>query len=238
MSVSKGVVIYGQSRITYRVREVDRKTLAIEVHPDQRVEVRAPLHCDGEEIRRRVRKRAAWIQRQQDFFRSFEPRSPVRHYVSGETHAYLGRRYRLKWQLADREGVKLDGGFLRVSMPGNASTEQARRLLRSWYRERAIEVFSKELEVCWNSFETMGVPKPELHIRWMNRRWGSLSPRGRLTLNTELVQAPRECIAYVITHELCHLRHPHHGPGFWKQLDRVMPDWAARKRKLEEKMAM
>ena len=46
-----------------------------------------------------------------------------------------------------------------------------------------------------------------------------------------------DTIDYVIVHELCHMAEPHHGAAFYRLLDRVMPDWAGRKGRLEERMA-
>ena len=68
----------------------------------------------------------------------------------------------------------------------------------------------------------------------MRTRWGSLSLRGTLTLNIALIQTPRECLEYVITHELCHLLHRNHGPKFYRLLEELVPDWARRKQKLEQ----
>jgi predicted metal-dependent hydrolase len=59
----------------------------------------------------------------------------------------------------------------------------------------------------------------------------------KLILNRWLVRASVDAIDYVITHELCHIQHNHHGPEFYKLLDRVMPDWQKRKSKLERQMA-
>lgn len=67
----------------------------------------------------------------------------------------------------------------------------------------------------------------------MKTRWGSLSRAGTMTLNVALIQTPRPCIEYVITHELCHVRERNHGAGFYKLLKKVMPDWEKRKKRLE-----
>lgn len=237
MTAQVDSIEFGRERIRYRITESDRTTLAIEVHPDRCVEVKAPRETDPKQVRERVRRRAGWILRQQDFFLSYEPRTPVRYYISGETHSYLGRRYRLKWRLASTEGVKLSGKYLLVSMPQNQTAEHARSLVDKWLRMRALDIFPKRVTVCWAPFERWGLEVPPLTVRWMTHRWGSLSANGRLTLNTELIRAPRECIDYVITHECCHLLHPDHGAGFWKLLLQVMPDGERRKKKLEEWMA-
>ena len=70
----------------------------------------------------------------------------------------------------------------------------------------------------------------------MKTRWGSLSSKGNLTLNTKLILAPRECIDYVLTHELCHLAHKNHGPDFYRLLERTMPGWEKYKTKLERSL--
>ncbi len=71
-----------------------------------------------------------------------------------------------------------------------------------------------------------------LRIQKMTSRWGSCSDKGRILLNLELIKAPRDYTDYVITHELCHLKEKHHGPRFWKLLEKLMPDYEQRRKKL------
>ena len=80
-------------------------------------------------------------------------------------------------------------------------------------------------------------PPKGLIVRQLRQRWGSMSPASRLLLNRRLIEAPIDAIDYVITHELCHIAVPHHGPEFFELLDRVLPDWEKRKHRLEQKMA-
>jgi len=108
-----------------------------------------------------------------------------------------------------------------------------RERLESWYREKAWEKFPEIFEQCIAQFRRMGLEHPKLRIRRMRKRWGSLSKRGTLTLNLKLILAPKECIEYVITHELCHLKFHDHSVGFYKMLGRIMPDWERRKKRLE-----
>ena len=67
----------------------------------------------------------------------------------------------------------------------------------------------------------------------MEKRWGSMTPAGRLTLNLDLIRMPTPAIDYVLAHELAHRIEHHHGAAFWRLLERVMPDWQERKSALE-----
>ena len=76
-----------------------------------------------------------------------------------------------------------------------------------------------------------------IYIQEMGNRWGSCTPKGKIILNTELIKAPKPCIEYVITHELCHLLHHDHTKAFFELLEAEMPDWKRWKNKLEKFMA-
>ena len=224
---------YGSRRIAYTLRHADRSTLAISVLPDGTVDVVAPLGTVLEDVQVRVSRRARWILGQQHYFEQFRPRTPERRYVSGETHLYLGRQYRLKVVCGERESVKLVAGRFLVDVTQSGEPGRVRAILEAWYREKARERLSERFEICWQLFSQHHVVPPRMQVRRMRSRWGSLSPSGTLTLNLDLVRAPRDCIDYVILHELCHLEHADHGPGFQARLEQVMPDWQRRKHRLE-----
>jgi predicted metal-dependent hydrolase len=232
MKTMTGTLTYGTDRIHYEVRFLaSRQTLAIEVHPDSRVLVRAPLDCPPSVINERVQRRARWISRQLAEFEHYRPRTPARQYVNGESHLYLGRQYRLKLVPGDAASIKLTRGQLLVTLPGEPDPARVRALLHRWYLDRARTVFTEVLDASLPHFK--GVEQPRLIVRTMQSRWGSLSRAGTMTLNVNLVRAPRPCIEYVVTHELCHTRHRHHDARFFKLLGQVMPDWEQRKQRLE-----
>jgi len=206
--------------------------MEIAVHPDKSVIVKAPLGSDSEEVVRRVRKRAGWIHRQMLYFEQFESKTPPRRYVSGESHLYLGRKYRLKIRRATISQVLLKSGYFHIQSP-NLSQGHIQELLEEWYLQKASTCFQAVFHLVWEKFKKNTVAKPSLKIRKMKARWGSLSTNGQLTINPDLIKAPKECIEYVMIHELCHLSHIHHDSNFYKLLDRRLPDWVQRKHKLE-----
>jgi len=233
MNGTRCCIIYGREDIHFDVLFVNRKSMEIAVHPDSRVVVKAPVGTDIVDIKARLIKRARWIKRQIAYFGQFAPRTPARRYVGGESHLYLGRQYRLKIMAGGINQVKLVRGYFRISVNGSPAPERVKRLLDKWYANKARERFQEVLHRCLPGFERFGVTAPKLMIRRMKTRWGSLSPNGTLTLNVELIRAPKECLEYVITHELCHLKHQQHDAAFYRLLEQHMPDWERRKHKLE-----
>ena len=227
-----GTLTYGTDTIQYEVRFLaTRQTLGIEVHPDSRVLIRAPLNCPQTLIAERVQKRARWISRQLAEFNRYRPRTPERQYLNGESHLYLGRQYRLKLVSGDATSVKLMPGQLLVTLPGELESERIKAVLHRWYLDRARAVFTEVLNAGLHHFKH--VEQPHLIVRAMQSRWGSLSRAGTITLNVNLVRAPRPCIEYVVAHELCHTQYRDHDAQFFKLLGQVMPDWKKRKQRLE-----
>jgi predicted metal-dependent hydrolase len=226
-------ITYGKDIIVFDVIHVDRKTLAIEVLPDSSVVIKAPIESSISDIRMKVAKRARWIIKQQQFFRQFEPRTPERQFVGGETHLYLGRQFRIRVCEGSKNMVKLSRGYFQIELQQSLDSDAIRNCLLHWYTEKAKIKFIEVFERCWPTFVKLGHAKPRIQIIRMKKRWGSLSRNGLLTINTDLIRAPQECIDYVITHELCHLQYHDHGPDFYRLLERVMPDWEKRKHKLE-----
>ncbi len=238
MTTARHNVQYGEHKIDFTIVRRERTTLEIAVEPDASIVVAAPQDAPLTTIKAKVRTRAAWIRRQQRYFIQFLPRTPDRQYVAGETHLYLGRQYRLKVVPHVQATVKLVRGFIVVQTHRPGKVGATRELVEAWYRERAHERFLQRLEVNLKRFPNPVNFRPKgLIVRQMQQRWGSMSPNHRLLLNRRLIEAPMDAIDYVITHELCHIQVPHHGPAFLELLNRIMPDWQKRKDRLEKRMA-
>jgi predicted metal-dependent hydrolase len=227
-------VQYGSKTIQYQISYAPRKTLAINVHPDLHVTVQAPEGTELDQIEQKIKKRAPWILRQQRQFETYLPHLPPRQYVSGETHRYLGRQYRLKITESSVASVKLSRGYFHINLPGKSDPKQVEALLDNWYRHQAQRVFKERLEACLGKLQFLKLDPPEFEIRPMQARWGSCTPEGKIILNLKLIQVPKLYLDYVITHELCHLKEHNHSQRFYELLDRVMPDWRERRQKLNE----
>lgn len=228
---------YGEKTIEYQLFYSKRKTLEIAVHPDSTTIVKAPNDSEISLIEKKIHKRARWILKQLDYFQQFTPKTPERVYISGETHLYLGKQYRLKVTQGQKNSIKLSRGIFQVSCRGEPNPELVKKLMKKWYMDKAKIQFNKSFERCWPKFNSMDFNKPSISIKRMQKRWGSLSEKGTMMLNAELIKAPKECIDYVIIHELCHLKYHNHSSEYYKLLGSFMPNWEKIKHKLELSMA-
>lgn len=228
-------VQYSDEIIRYTIERSSRKTLELSVLPDMSVLVVAPDDTPLDKIEAVIVKRAYWILKQREYFKQFVPKEPPRQYVSGETHRYLGRQYRLKVVESKEKIVKLEGKYLCIYTDKTKDNLQNKKLLYSWYRKHAANRFDSAVDQCLIKLSKYGITKPCVSLKIMKSRWGSCdADNKKIILNTELIKAPPHCIEYVVMHELCHLKYPDHDSNFYKFLSLVMSDWKERKDRLEK----
>jgi predicted metal-dependent hydrolase len=224
---------WGARRAIAKVQRTHRRVLRVEVKPSGDIVVFAP---DGEElatVESRVRRKSPWIFRELDRIECGPAVTPSRHFLSGETHLLLGKPYRLAIEPSHEPGVRsADDRLLIFTRHVDDSTECS-RLLAKFYLSTAKSIFPERLDAMAPPFVRKGMARPSLIIRTMSMRWGSFTASGRILLNVDLVRASPALIDYVICHELAHGFFADHGKGWRDLLVTVMPDWEARKERLE-----
>jgi predicted metal-dependent hydrolase len=225
---------FGSQTIDFTYIYSKRKTMGITVTSEMKVIVIAPAGTPVERVRDKVRHKAPWIIKQQNYFISFLPKMPPKRYVGGETHLYMGRHYLLKITPGKKESVKYKGRLIEVIAKDKS---RVKALLTKWYRDRAKEKFSEIARPLILKFRKYDIEPSGLYIQEMSKRWGSCTPKGKIILNTELIKAPRGCIEYVIIHELCHLVYHSHNNKFVDLQKKEMVDWERWKNKLENLLA-
>lgn len=235
MNVAIQGFYYGDEWISFSRRESKSAAykVTIKVKPDCTVQVAAPSNASEKEVLTAVRKRGRWIYEQLRDFKEQQAHITPRKYVSGESHYYLGRQHLLKVTVdaAAPRSVKLLRGLLLVSVRAQ-EPERVRLALEEWYKARAKEVFQKRLDAVLE--QALWVDeRPPLRVLSMQTQWGSCSPNGRITLNPLLIKAPRDCIDYVILHELCHIAEHNHSERFYRLMGQVMPNWGKVKHRLD-----
>ena len=228
--ITRDHIQYGATIIDYDIEFAQRKTLSICVNPDGSVYLKAPIDATLEQIQQKVHKRANWILKQKRFFESFGTSTTKRQYISGESHLYLGRQYMLRVKESNVNAVHYQNNIIEIEC---RHKKDAGILLQTWYRQRANVKFQEYAQPIIEQFSIYGVKPQSLSIKKMDKRWGYCTIDGHITLNPRLICAPRCCIEYVITHELCHLIYRSHNKEFYALLTKEMPHWEKWKNKLE-----
>ena len=228
--ITRDHIQYGATIIDYVIEFAQRKTLSICVNPDSSVCLKAPIDATLEQIQQKVHKRACWILKQKRFFESFGTSTTKRQYISGESHLYLGRQYMLRVKESNVNAVHYQNNIIEIEC---RHKKDAGILLQTWYRQRANVKFQEYAQPIIEQFSIYGVKPQSLSIKKMDKQWGYCTIDGHITLNPRLICAPRCCIEYVITHELCHLIYRSHNKEFYALLTKEMPHWEKWKNKLE-----
>jgi predicted metal-dependent hydrolase len=204
----------------------DIKNLHISVMPPNgRVRVAIPAHINDDRVRSAIVSKLAWIKKQQADFEK-QPRQSEREMVSGESHYFLGRRYRLEvTEVTGKSHIALNGNnTLLLSTSTDTSKEKRLKLLDEWYREQ----IKRRLPALLNKWQAIvGVEPNHCGIRKMKTKWGSCNTsEKRIWLNLELAKKPPECLEYILVHELVHLLERHHNRRFKAFMDEYMPKWS------------
>lgn len=224
---------YGKKTIVADIKYSNRKTIGLRVFPEGHIEITAPINSEFVDVIEKVKKKSKWILDQQKTFELYKPFTTERKFISGETHRYLGRQYKLiieKVESNTKSSISLAKGQMLV----RASKNDVENIILNFYKSKANTVFQEILtnllkeNTQFKDFEIL------LSNKWMKKRWGSCSTNGNIILNTELVRANKHCIEYVVLHELCHLVHHNHSKEFYSLLGELMPDWEKFKEKLEK----
>ena len=214
------------SGLRVQVLRKDIKNLHLGVYPPHgRVRVATPLQVSDDAVRLAVIGKLGWIKRQQAKFAA-QPRQSRREMVSGESHYFLGRRYRLR--VIEREGpptVAERSRFIELQVrPGKGQT-QREAVLERWYRQQLKQLIPPLIEK-WQKI--LGVALAAWGVKKMKTRWGTCNAEaGRIWLNLELAKKPVQCLEYIVVHELAHLITRHHDERFVATLDKHLPQWRA-----------
>lgn len=221
--------------------EVERKSIKnmhLSVYPpDGRVHLSVPDYLTEGDVRSYVISKWEWIRKQQDEIAA-QVRQTQREYVSGENHYYFGVRYRLRvsYVTSGANSVEVRGDTMTMRVRKDSTVERRAELMTEWYREQLKEYIGPLVERWAEKLEERDVT---WQIKSMKTLWGSCNARRRsLLFNLELARVPKECIEYVVVHELTHLKIQNHSKVFEFLLGQQIPNWKSLRKKLNEYVAM
>ena len=233
--ITHRIIQFEGNPLEYSLERKNVKNLNLHVRKDGSVYVSANATVPEEKIDEFLISKGAFIRNAQYKFKEQEQYKPLpKQYVSGETFFVQGRALRLKVTQADRDKISSDGVYLFLDVKDQRDTTKKERMVKRFLDKQCKAVFGEIVEELYPVFQKYGVAPPILRIRNMDTRWGSCLPgKGVITLNKRLLEAPRNCIEYVVMHEFCHFIHPNHSGHFYDFLSMLMPDWKERKKLLD-----
>ncbi|SDG44470.1 hypothetical protein SAMN05216241_11320 [Limimonas halophila] len=188
---------------------------------DGRVRVTIPRGARVADGLRFAKARTAWLRRHLDAIPETVP------LVDGTRVPVLGREHVIRHEPDGRFGVRREDGVLRVS---GAADHVPRRVTDHLKREARAAIRPQVQAYAARIGHTPG----RISVRDTRSRWGSCSARGELSFSWRLVLAPEPVLTYLVVHEVAHLRHRDHGPGFWSLVRGLMPEADAQRRWLRE----
>jgi predicted metal-dependent hydrolase len=197
--------------------------------PDGQVRISAPRRMSVEVVRLFALSKLAWIRKHQTRIRERERTAPTESADPWTRHVW-GQVCVLTVVQGGSPAVEFQNGHLMVRVRRGSGARHLKKVLDEWYRE---QILAETLQLLEKWQPLMGVGIRQVRIRGMRTRWGSCTPTRRsIRLNIELGKRPRECLEYVVVHELVHLLEASHNARFAALMDRFMPEWRARRAEL------
>ena len=220
-------------KIVVDVALKDIKNVHLSVYPPTgRVRISAPRRMSIDTIRVFAISKLGWIKQQQKKLREQERETP-REYLDRESHYVWGKRYLLKvveQDAAPKVELKHSRMILRIRPETKEEARQA--IVAQWYREQ-VKAYVPDLIAKWEPIIDSKVKR--VFVQKMKTKWGSCNPAaGNIRLNTDLARKPRECLEYIIVHEMIHLLAPTHNAKFVALMDQFMPQWRIRRGQLNQ----
>lgn len=215
--------IAGHDAVYLLKRSSARRTLALRVTDRGEIAVNAPLRLPQHEVDRFLRRHADWLKERLE-----SARTRVFTWRDGAELPWLGGRLTLVMLApGGRPAARLEMDRLFCA----AEETAVETVVSQWYRRQARPLLMERLA---HHAARLGRPTPPLRLSDARTRWGSLSPKGVVSLNWRLAKASPEEIDYVICHELAHFRRRDHSPAFWREVETLFPEWETVRRRLRQ----
>lgn len=224
-------------KIYFFVQRKRIKNLNLKVNVDKTVILSIPMRLPMNIAKDFVRKKVAWIRKQQNFYEKVIKEKESLKFENNESMYLLGKKYKLEIIKATKNDVNVKKEIIEVYVKEKYidNAEYISRLYDKWLREYAMSVFEGIVIEYQSTLSDYGIKMPRVEVRKTRAIWGSCMPmKNKVTFNLNLIKTPIECIEYVVLHELSHFKFQNHSNDFYNFIAKFMPDWKERKRILDK----
>lgn len=206
--------------VDLKVEYSDRKTLSVGVHPKTGVVVKAPNGFPEDRILLFLQKHDDWIRKH------VEKNEQEKHYfddvIKGQKALYLGKKMQIV-RVSDQ--TKMTDRWIAVKNGQNVP-----RVIKKLLKEEAERILPP---LCEKYAKEMGVKYRSVNVKDFKSRNGCCSAEGDLTFSWRIIMTDMPLVEYVVVHELAHLKEFNHSKEFWKEVEKVIPDYKKRKKALD-----
>lgn len=234
--MTKTIVLNNQ-KINYELNRKNVKNLNLRIKSDGTISVSANNRISQEKIDLFLVEHSDFILDTLKKYEEYEKNKPKEiEFVTGEKLKVLGTERTLKVENGTKNNVTCDKYFLILTVKDISDYELKKKVIEKWKKEQATKLVTEICEAMYPYFKNYVSEFPQIKFRKMTSRWGSCQPKSNiLTFNTLLIEAPLQCIEYVVAHEFTHFLEANHSKNFYSKLEKIMPDWKIRKTLLNKK---
>lgn len=234
--MTKTIVLNNQ-KINYELNRKNVKNLNLRIKPDGTISVSVNNRISQEKIDTFLVEHSDFILNALKKYEELEKNKPGEiELITGDIVKILGTERTLKVESGSKNIVSCDKYFLTLIVKDKSDFELKKKVFEKWKKEQATKLITEICEAMYPYFKNYVPEFPQIKFRKMTSRWGSCQPNSNiLTFNTLLIETPVECIEYVVAHEFTHFLEANHSKNFYSKLERIMPDWKERKKKLNNK---
>jgi len=222
------------SEIDYKIIYSRRRSISISISPHNGVVVRAPKSVSPEKIDKFVNEKSAWIKKHLNNYSGSVRINYGKKYTDGEYHFFMGKEHILRLTGSPKAFVRKYNDIIEVGLPDTCDSRKVKAILDKWYREQAMQYFKMLLDKILRKYESYHFEPSSMEVRASKSRWGSCSSKGKISISSELIKLDEKFYEYIIIHELCHLKHPNHGSGFYNLLEEILPDYKQIRKELRK----
>ncbi len=219
--------------IFYELIRSKRKTVRLRLINQDLLEVNAPAKISLDSLEVIIRQKENWINRRIESLRELPNGTSRRCYVQGEAFLYQGERFELRIHLQSqwkKHQVFKEEGILSVWGP-NFEPIEIQSALTYWFKKSAHETISSSL-IEWS--RRLEIPYQKIDLGNGRTLWGTCHRNGTIRVNWRAIFIAPGILDYLLVHELCHLREMNHSSRFWAEVEKILPDYKIRRRKLKE----
>lgn len=194
--------------------------------------IRAPWLVPVKTLLQFAEKKAGWIERQRDRLKQVTPPGSPMTVTDGSMVPFMGKLLEVRIIRGPVRMIRHDDTSLLLTLPDDAGTDESVSMMEVWYlREAKRYLPARTMELAMQHSGLVPLPG-KVSVRKMKRRWGTCHSNGNIMLNRELMKKTPDLTDYVIVHELCHLVHHNHGREYYELLEKIVPDFREKRRRL------